>query len=90
MVWVIWLDKQGKWHSWEEITIGAFGTELSKESMRFAEDTAIRDAKMLVGEISGTADFIASAIVAYCIHARKRHQAIKLAKDAFKRRLISV
>lgn len=75
--WVVWQTKDGKWHSW-----GCGGFD------KYADEIARRDAKALVGQSQGTADFIGTAVIAYCIHAKNRYQALKMAKQASKHKLL--
>jgi len=69
--WVVWQTYDGKWHSSGEGGLDKYANELAR-----------RFAKALAGQSDGTASFIGTARVAYCIHAKNRYQAIKLAKSA--------
>jgi len=72
LTWVVWLDYRGKWHSAD---CGWFLDPLIDKGAR-------QFAQALAGNSNGTADFIGIAVIAYCIHAKDRYQAIKIAKKA--------
>ncbi len=77
-IYTVYLTKDGKWHSSEEVGSNLIGCWES------SENHARKYASLLTGDKSkGTADFIGIAIVAYCIHAMNRCQALKLAKSAY-------
>lgn len=77
--WVVWIDYQGKWHSSDE------GWILDP----MIDELARRYARALVGDSNGSADFIGTAQVAYCIHAKGRYKAMKIAKKAFSLTLLA-
>lgn len=71
--WVIWLTKDGKWHSSGE------GGHLCK----YADEGARQHARALAGYSKGTASFVGTAVVAYCIHAKNRYQALRMARQSY-------
>lgn len=81
MTWIVFLDKQGKWHCYSE----GWGKPNS-----YSDANARKMAQALVGQLDGTADFIDSAAIAYCIHASSRSRAISIAKKAHKATLLKV
>ena len=70
--WTIWQTYDGKWHSSGE---GGY-------LCQYADANARSHAKALTGDSNGTASFIGTARVAYCIHAPNRYRAIRIAKKA--------
>lgn len=82
VTWVVWIDHQGKWHSSD------YGWMIDK----YADEGARQFARLLIGHSKGTASFIGTAVVAYCIHIKGRYPAIKMAKQVYKdwRRLLEL
>lgn len=72
MTWVVWLDKNSKWHC---NSVGWVGNSL-------ANDDARRMAQVLTGQFFGTDAELADGVVAYCVHAPTRARATKLGKQA--------
>lgn len=72
--WVVWLDKENKWHS-----SGCGGYN------KYGDENARNFARLLAGQSNGTNSLNGTAIVAYCIHAKNRYQALKMAKVEIKK-----
>ena len=79
--WIIWLDTQGKWHAYRYSW--GMDSSLDNGARAGARDFAEHPEKM-------AAINYPIPILAYCVHAPTRSNAISLVKQAEKRRRIGL
>ena len=73
VIYTVWLDRQGKWHAFEDGTTALGGRKYGRELSR-------QSARLLTGQKYGTSDLFNTALVAFCVEASNRYWALKTAR----------